>query len=160
MESQELFSANKPEGLMDVLKEINRMDLAKRAKDYAKEHAKSAKRKKNCQTEEVPFDENLHISLKANFEVALIQTKILVDQLKRVRDTVCEVQQLKRAEEKLSEAEEAAERVQKTLLHAAGLSHVYNRGSEEGSTGSSDEEALPPATPGHNPRTTTRQGKH
>ena len=127
MESQGLFSADKPEKLADVLKDINRMDLAKKAKDYAKG---SKRGKKLYQDGDTVQREDQLVTLTANFEVALIQMKIMLEQLERVRQGVVEAQQ-KRVEEIISCAREDAERTQRKLQQASILSQAaYKRDVE------------------------------
>ena len=136
MESMGQFSASKPDGLADVLRDINRVDLAKKAKEFTK----NAKRKKNRElSSAVQLEEHLHITLLANYEVTLLQTKILVEQLERLREGVAEAQ-TKKEEEAICSAKVKATELQKIIQHAADLSRGGAGSDGSPSPNSSDEE--------------------
>ena len=113
MESQGLFSASKPERFADILKDINRLDLAKQV-------TKITKRKKNQRDAVEQSEEQLQITLAANLEVTLLQSKILLEQVERLRQVVIEANE-KRIGEIVGGAKESAERLKRTLEHASGL---------------------------------------
>ena len=113
MESQGLFSASKPERFADILKDINRLDLAKQV-------TKITKRKKNQRDAVEQSEEQLQITLAANLEVTLLQSKILLEQVERLQQVVIEANE-KRIGEIVGGAKESAERLKRTLEHASGL---------------------------------------
>ena len=75
LEMQGYFSSTKPEGLIEVLKLINRMDLVKMTKTYIK----TRKKRKNSASAVDKSTENAH------FEVAFIQNLIMTNQLHRTK---------------------------------------------------------------------------
>ena len=111
MESQGLFSASKPERFAEVLKDINRMDLMKQV-------TKNTKRKKN--RVDAQSDEYLNITLAANLEVTLLQSKILLEQVERLGEVVFEANE-RRIGEIVGDAKKSAEKLRRTLEHASGL---------------------------------------
>ena len=113
MESQGLFSASKPERFADILRDINRLDLAKQV-------TKITKRKKNQRETVEQSQEQLQITLAANLEVTLLQSKILLEQVERLRQVVIDANE-KRIGEIVGDAKESAERLKRALDHASGL---------------------------------------
>ena len=113
MESQGLFSASKPERFADILRDINRLDLAKQV-------TKITKRKKNQRDTVEQSQEQLQITLAANLEVTLLQSKILLEQVERLRQVVIDANE-KRIGEIVGDAKESAERLKRALDHASGL---------------------------------------
>jgi len=111
MESQGLFSASKPERFGEILKDINRMDLMKQV-------TKNTKRKKN--RVDAQSDEYLNITLAANLEVTLLQSKILLEQVERLGEVVFEANE-RRIGEIVGDAKKSAEKLRRTLEHASGL---------------------------------------
>ena len=139
---QGIISESKPEKFFEVLKGINRVDLAKEAKDFSRTTKRS---KKNHRSSEVQSDEQVsRVAIAANSEVALVQTNILLAQLDRLTETVSEASQgsgRERVIEQVCKAKkqiESAERLLKTLQ----LACTAMRDSESDSTQSpsSDEE--------------------
>ena len=128
MESQGLFSASKPERFADILRDINRLDLAKQV-------TKITKRKKNQRdtVEQSQEQQLLQITLAANLEVTLLQSKILLEQVERLRQVVIDANE-KRIGEIVGDAKESVERLKRTLDHASGLCR-----SKVGSTTTQEE---------------------
>ena len=136
---QGIISESKPEKLAEVLKGINRMDLAKEAKDFSRTTKRS---KKNHRSSEVQSDEQVsRVAIAANSEVTLVQTNILLAQLDRLTETVSEasqgsgrervIEQVRKAKKQI----ESAERLLKTL-------HCISDSESDGTQSpSSDEEA-------------------
>ena len=113
MEAQGLFSASKPERFADILRDINRLDLAKQV-------TKITKRKKNQRETVEQSQEQLQITLAANLEVTQLQSKILLEQVERLRQVVIDANE-KRIGEIVGDAKESVERLKRTLDHASGL---------------------------------------
>ena len=85
---QGIISASKPEKLAEVLKGINRVDLAKEAKDFSRTTKRNKKNRQSSEDEQV-----LHVAITANSEVALVQINILLAQLDRLTETMSEASQ-------------------------------------------------------------------
>jgi len=85
LETDCVFSPNNPEGLIDVAKDINRMDLKDMVKDFVKRKRDKASSKTADKTatrfesEPALSDEQLH--LKAILEVTLSQAAVFVQQV-------------------------------------------------------------------------------
>ena len=118
MESQGHFSASKPDRFTEVLKDINRMDLVKQV-------TKSTKRKKNRVDSQSNADEYLNITLAANLEVTLLQSRILLEQVERLGGVVSDANE-RRIGEIVGEAKKTAEKLRRTLEHASGLCRSTN----------------------------------
>ncbi len=104
-----LFSCAKPERLVELLKDINRIDLSKKAKEFVSKRGKRRKNAANRPESDVTNEaHDRQVSLRANYEVALIQIKITLEQLDIVKEAL-EEQQLVRSQELLSEAQDLAE---------------------------------------------------
>ena len=80
LEMQGVISATNPSSLEEVFKNINRMDLVKKVKEFVKSQKKGRKRCTKSVEEEVV------VGLSANLEVALAQFRLLQDQLKYVKE--------------------------------------------------------------------------
>lgn len=148
MHSRDIFSANKPDGLANAMKEVNRMDLVKLVKDYTrntKQRRTSKLRPNSDKTSALPDESepSFHTSLQAKLEVADIQSTITADSLARALDMV-KGTQLKRVEEIMLEAKTCSDRLSKLLKRAQTLYRLSAAGS-----GSTDEE-----TPAQQPNST------
>ena len=120
MEALDLFSVSKPERLAKILKDINRIDLAKKVTDYVK--TRSSKRKKKV----IAQSEDHHTTLIANLKVALIHTEITIAQLERVQETLMleahqSICQIREVEELIRDAKGDAESIQRRLEEATRL---------------------------------------
>ena len=128
------ISAAKPQSLEDVLKDINRIDLVKKVKDFSRSQKKSSKRHN---TASATAEERIR-TLSANLEVTRVQMRLLLDQLEHLRKTAQETGP-KSVEMLVSEAQEDAELLEKKLLYAK--THL-----EDDCSPISDDSFSPPAT--------------
>ena len=135
MHNRDIFSAAKPDGLATVMKDVNRMDLVKLVKDYAKQRKTSKSQPNDKSSTLDESDPSFHTSLQAKLEVADIQSTITADSLARALDMVKRTQ-LKRVEEIMQEAKTHSDRLSNLLKRAQTL---YRLAIAAGS-GSSDEE--------------------
>jgi len=138
MHNRDIFSATKPDGLANVMKDVNRMDLVKSVKDYARstKQRKTSKSRPNEKSSTLDeSDPSFHTSLQAKLEVADTQSTITADSLARALDMV-KGTQLKRVEEIMQEAKTHSDRLSNLLKRAQTL---YRLAIAAGS-GSSDEE--------------------
>lgn len=75
------ISATEPSLLEEIFKNIKRMDLAKRVKEFAK-----SQKKKKTNTSKI---DNSRIDFYANVEVALTQARLLQDQIEHLQKIDC-----------------------------------------------------------------------
>ena len=145
---QDTISESKPEKLAEVLKGINRMDLAKEAKDFSRTAKRS---KKKHRGHAVQSDEQvLRVSIAANSEVALVQTNILLAQLDRLTEAMTEASHELRGREremdlvcKAKQQIESAERLLETLYRNSGIRVSESDSTQSLSSSASDEEVHP-----------------
>ena len=104
------ISAAKPQSLEEVLKNVNRHDLAKKVKDFSKSQ------KKRHNTASATAEERIR-TLNANLEVARVQMRLLCDQLEHLHKIAQETGP-KSVEMIISGAQEDAELLEKKLLYA------------------------------------------
>lgn len=109
MEMLGKIDPSNPSTVEEVFKEIKRIDLAKRVKDFIKSQRRSKRPPRNTA-------EGLELSLQANFEVAVLQWKLLSDQLTNLQK-VAEQAGTAHVERGISQVREVvAEQVGKRLL--------------------------------------------
>ena len=107
------ISASKLGNLEEVLKSINRVDLAKKVKEFTKSQKKAIK-KSGTALDSLQEREQ---TLAANLEVALVQMRLLRDQLAHVQRTVQETGP-RAVEAIVLESQDDAEQLEGKLLHA------------------------------------------
>ena len=119
-EMQGYFSSTKPEGLIEVLKTVNRIDLVKMTQTYIKKTAQSRKKRKDRVS---TVDETTE---SAHFEVAFIQNLIMMSQLQRLKGVIRNVA----ARSKVEEAERSIVQA-KMLLRSARFGSTSTSSDEE-----------------------------
>lgn len=129
------ISASKLSDLEEVFKNINRIDLARKVKDFSKTQKKGTRRSASTTMQ------GQEQSLYANLEVTLVQMRLLLDQLKHLKRIAQEASP-KYVEPVISEAQEDAEALEKKLLHAKALQNEQSLDSSGSDTGFS-----PPINP-------------
>ena len=97
------ISAANPQSLAEVLKNVNRPDLAKKVKDFSKSQKKSSNSKRHSTA-----SAECERTLSANLEVTRVQTGLLHDQLEHLYKTVQETSP-KSVKMIVSEAQEDAD---------------------------------------------------
>lgn len=105
------ISAAKLTNLEEVLKNVSRIDLVKKVKDFSRSQKKS-KRSNTAAT----LEEHQR-TLSANLEVTLVQMRIILDQLKHLHQTAVETGP-KSVEAIVSDAQEDAEQLERKLQYA------------------------------------------
>lgn len=126
--------------LEQVFKNIKRLDLARRVKEFSKSASKSQKK---CKRSSSKRPEEVELKLHVNLEVALVQMKLLLDQLKQVEKTAQRTAP-NGVEESISEVREDAEVLERKLLHVSKELHVKDDRSFESSE--SDANFSPPVS--------------
>ena len=132
---QDTISESKPEKLVEVLKGINRMDLAKEAKDFFR----TAKRSKKGSRSAVQSDDHEQVSrvaVAANFELTFLKIKSLLTQLDRLSETVSEASQGESEIERVRKAKKQIESAEWLLHCNSGM----ESDSTQSSTSTSDDE--------------------
>lgn len=130
------ISAAKPQSLEEVLKNVNRIDLVKKVKDFSRSQRKGKRQNTSLATAE----EHMR-TLNANLEVTRVQMRLLLDQLEHLRRTAQEMGP-KSVEMIVSEVQEDAQALEKKLLDAKA--HLED---DDGSPISDDSYSFsPPAT--------------
>ena len=136
MHNRDLFSATKPDRLATLMKEINRLDLAKNVEKYARKTRKGAKSRTQLDSgtaaADVGSDSSLFVSLQAKLEVTSIQSDITAKALDEALKTV-KATHFKRVEEIVQEAKAQADRLRNLISRAQGL--YYLSGSTPQSNG-------------------------
>ena len=117
LEMRGKVSASRPDDLAKILKKIERHDLAKKVKDFAKQQKKG----RSTALTELQRLDHATMKLSANFQVTLLQCEILLHQVENLREET-EKAGYKRVEEVVAEAHAIiAERFQRKLLYASKL---------------------------------------
>ena len=110
-------SASRPDDLAKILKKIERHDLAKKVKDFAKQQKKG----RTTAATELQRLDHATMKLSANFQVTLLQCEILLHQVENLREEA-EKAGYRRVEEVVAEAHAViAEKFQRKLLYASKL---------------------------------------
>lgn len=118
LEMRGKVSASKPDDLAKILKKIERHDLAKKVKDFAKQQKKG---RTTAQTELQKLD-HATMKLNASFQVTLLQCEILLHQVENLREEAENLTGYKRVEEVVAEAHAVlAEKFHRKLLYASKL---------------------------------------
>ena len=126
------ISATNPQSLEKVLKNVNRMDLVKKVKDF------SRSQRKRHNTASTKAEHVRSLTLSAVLEETGMQMRLLLDQLEHLRKTAREMGP-KSVEMIVSEAQEDAELLEKKLLYAK--THL-----EDDCSPISDDSFSPPVT--------------
>ena len=138
LETDCVFSPNNPEGLIDVAKDINRMDLKDMVKDFVKRKGKASSKTTEkivtrFQSEQSSVsDEQLH--LKAILEVTLSQAAVFVQQVDILQQAIVAgtKEQRQKAAGAIRDAGRTAQALTKRLHEAQReLEHSDSSGSDE-----------------------------
>ena len=137
LETDCVFSPNNPEGLIDVAKDINRMDLKGMVKDFMKKKEKASSKTTekimtSFKSESSVSDEQLH--LKAILEVTLSQAAVFVQQVDILQQAIVAgtKEQRRKAAGAIRDAGHTAQALTERLHEAQGeLEHSDSSGSDE-----------------------------
>ena len=111
------LSASKPDDLVKLLIKIDRIDLARKAKEFAKQQRKG----RTTALSDFQALDNAAVKLSANLQVTLLQCEILLDQVENLKEAA-EKMNVNRVEEVVSGAFTLiSERLKPSLLHASKL---------------------------------------
>lgn len=130
------ISATQLSSLEEVLKNVSRLDLVKKVKEFSKSQRKSRRQNASARLEDK------RRTLDANLEVTLVQMRIIQDQLKHLYQTVLATGP-RSVEDIVAEAQEDAELLEKKLLNAKD--HMKDDSSSESSA--SESTFSPPILP-------------
>ena len=120
MHNRDLFSATNPDRLSTLMKEINRIDLAKIVEKYTRKTRKGAKSRTQVAAD---VDSSLFVSLQAKLEVTSIQSDITAKALDEALKTV-KTTPLKRVEEIMQDAKAQADKLRSLVSRAQSLYHL------------------------------------
>jgi hypothetical protein len=125
MHNRDLFSATNPDRLATLMKEINRIDLAKIVEKYTRKTRKGAKSRTQLDsaTAAADVDSSLFVSLQAKLEVTSIQSVITAKALDEALKTV-KTTPLKRVEEIMQDAKAQADKLRNLVSRAQRLYHL------------------------------------
>jgi len=147
LETDCVFSPNNPEGLIDVAKDINRMDLKDMVKDFVKRKRDKASSKTADKTatrfesEPALSDEQLH--LKAILEVTLSQAAVFVQQVDILQQAIVAgtKEQRQKAAGAIRDAGRTAQALSERIKEAQeGLEHSNNSSTSSLQSDSSEPE--------------------
>jgi hypothetical protein len=125
MHNRDLFSATNPDRLATLMKEINRIDLAKIVEKYTRKTRKGAKSRTQLDsaTAAADVDSSLFVSLQAKLEVTSIQSDITAKALEETLKTV-KATPFKRVEEIVQDAKVLSDKLRNLVLRAQHLYHL------------------------------------
>ena len=152
LEIEGLFSPTKPEGLIEVAKDVKRPDLATEVEKFIKSQKKSVSREDKKanrraaenQPQAAESDADLH--LKENLVVTLAQTTVLTQRVEILKQEITALAGKKhnrcKVEKAIKEAQQTAERLVQTLKKAQSALESGNN-SDSGSDRSSTADLSP-----------------
>ncbi len=117
LEMRGRVSASRPDDLAKILKKIERLDLAKKVKDFAKQQKKG---RPTAQSELNQRFDHATMKLNASLQVTLLQCEILLQQVVNLREEAEKLDGYKRVEEVVAEAHTIlAEKFHRKLQYAS-----------------------------------------
>ena len=147
LETDCVFSPNNPEGLIEVAKDINRLDLQNMVKDFMKKRQRKAKANDKAagktvpsfKTESTTVSDEEELQLKAILEVTLSQAAVFVKQVDILQQAITAGtrEQRQKAAEAIGDAICTAEALTDRLKKARGELEHSNRNSMRSSSDSS-----------------------
>ena len=146
LETNCVFSPNNPEGLIEVAKDINRLDLQTMVKDFMKKRQRKAKANDKATGKTVPsfktespVSDEEELQLKAILEVTLSQAAVFVKQVDIFQQAITAgtKEQRQSAAEAIGDAICTAEALTDRLKKARGELEHSNRNSMRSSSDSS-----------------------
>ena len=151
LETDCVFTPNNPEGLIEIAKDINRLDLQNMVKDFVKKRQRKAKANDKAAGKtvpsfktEFPVSDEEELQLKAILEVTLSQAAVFVKQVDILQQAITSgtKEQRQKAAEAIGDAICTAEALTGRLKKARGELEHSNRNSMRSSSHSSgsDEE--------------------
>ena len=127
LEMRGKLSASKPDDLVKLLKKIDRIDLARKVKEFVKQQRKG----RTTALSDFQALDNAAAKLSASLQVTLLQCEILLDQVENLKEAA-EKMNINRVEEVVSEAFTLiSERLKPSLLHASKLIQEGSRAQEQ-----------------------------
>ena len=122
LETDGLFSPTKPEGLLEIARDIDRHDLASEVEKFIKSQGKSASEVEHERAKSPPqaaAESVVDLHLKCNFEVALALATVLMKQVDILERAITEGKGCRhKVEEAMKDARQTAERLSQTLQKA------------------------------------------
>ena len=146
LETDCVFTPNNPEGLIEVAKDINRLDLQNMVKDFVKKRQRKAKANDKAAGKTVPsfktespVSDEEELQLKAILEVTLSQAAVFVKQVDILQQAITSgtKEQRQKAAEAIGDAICTAEALTGRLKKARGELEHSNRNSMRSSSHSS-----------------------
>ena len=146
LETDCVFTPNNPEGLIEVAKDINRLDLQNMVKDFVKKRQRKAKANDKAARKTVPsfktespVSDEEELQLKAILEVTLSQAAVFVKQVDILQQAITSgtKEQRQKAAEAIGDAICTAEALTGRLKKARGELEHSNRNSMRSSSHSS-----------------------
>jgi len=126
LESEGIFSAYAPNNLVEVLKNLDRLDLAKETEKFLKQQSVKSPKLKGKRTSQKPkFLTPRDARLKARFDYILLLATSLVEQLEKLREALADEEDHHQdSEELLKQCEENASKLQRELRKARSASKL------------------------------------
>ena len=146
LETDCVFTPNNPEGLIEIAKDINRLDLQNMVKDFVKKRQRKAKANDKAAGKTVPsfktespVSDEEELQLKAILEVTLSQAAVFVKQVDILQQAITSgtKEQRQKAAEAIGDAICTAEALTGRLKKARGELEHSNRNSMRSSSHSS-----------------------
>ena len=145
LETEGLFSSAKPEGLIEIAKDVNRQDLATEVEKFIKSQKKSASKedkkanRRAAENQPQAAESDADLQLKANFEVTLAQATVLIQQVDILNREIAagkEPWHRHKVEEAIKDVRQTVNKLAQTLERAqSGLE--FGSSSDSGSDRSS-----------------------